>query len=197
MIEPGDTAVESANAPEREANTFGAYIRSVRERANASAHALAKRIGVSLAHYVRVELNRKAPVTPDRWGPLLDLGAAPETLHALKAAYWNERAGRTSGRPTPQDRASVPSGYPRSSTWEKLRWEDDDWCWYAVAHHPDGLSQDQISQLTGWSPHRVDQLEKSALAKLRNRAGAREALECLELLHHHRDRMLHVALGAG
>jgi hypothetical protein len=194
VIGLSDTVVE-ATSPEPQETTFGVYVRALRQRAQVPAPAFARQIGVSLPHYVRVELNRKAPFTPDRWTPLLELGAEPETLHALTDAYWKARAGRTMGRPTGQDRLSVSAGHPRSSTWENLRWEKDDWCWYVVAHHPDGLTQDQVSELTGWSPHRVDQLERSALAKLGKRQGAREALECLELLYQHRDGMWRAALG--
>jgi transcriptional regulator with XRE-family HTH domain len=195
VIEATDAAAGPCSFAASEPRTFGAYIRALRERAGVIVPALARRMEVSSSYYVRVELNRKAPFTQDKWAPLLELGAAPERLHHLSMVYWDERAGRTRGRPTPQDRARVPPGHARSTTWEKLQWDDDDWCWYAVAHHPEGLTQDQISQLTGWTPHRVDQLEKSALEKLRKRKGAREALECLELLHQHRERILHVALG--
>jgi hypothetical protein len=195
VSESGDTATESANPSVEEATTFGAYIHAMRQRADVSAPVLAERIGIGLPHYVRVELNRKAPFSPDKWPALIELGAELEKLHALTAAYWEVRGGRTSGRRRDKGRLTVPAGHPRSSSWEGLPWEEDDWCWYAVAHHPDGLSQDQIAALTGWSQQRVDEIEKSALAKLRKGKGAREALECLELLLQHRDRTLHVSLG--
>jgi transcriptional regulator with XRE-family HTH domain len=194
VLETGDATLESRPLTVSEPVTFGSYVRSLRERAGLITPTMARSMGVGVPHYVRIEANRKAPFPPHKWAPLLELGADEEQLHALSAAYWKSRGGRTSGRRLDNDRMAVPPGHPRSVTWDKLPWEQDDWCWYAVAHHADGLAQDQVAALTGWSVHRVDQLEKSALAKLRNRRGAREALECLELLHQHRDQMLQVAL---
>jgi transcriptional regulator with XRE-family HTH domain len=187
-----DTAPE-AMQPSEEC-TFGSYLRAMRRRAKMSAPTLAKQLVVSLSYYVRVEQGTRAPFGEDRWESLLAIGADAEQLRALSVDYWADRAGRTTGRPTAQDRLCVPPGQPRSSTWEELDWEDDDWCWFVVAHHPDGLTHDQISALTGWSPNHVDQLERSALAKLARHKEALEALGCLELLHQHRDGMWNAAL---
>lgn len=176
--------------------TFGNYVRQLRSLKKLHAQELAARIGVSAAYVARVELGYRAPFCREHWAALVALGADARVLEVLSDAYIEERAGRTAGRPTREEKTRVPDGAPRSSTWEDLPWEEDDWCWYAVAHHPDGLSRDQIAVLTGWSAKRVEDLEQSALAKLARDKDAREALESLKLLHSHRDGMLHAAMNA-
>jgi len=46
-------------------------------------------------------------------------------------------------------------------------WEEDDRCWYVVAHHPGGLTLRQIGDIVGLTRERVRQIEAMALHKLR------------------------------
>jgi hypothetical protein len=137
---------------------------------------MAERVGVSSSHYNRIELNEKAPLDSTRWGPLIDIGANATTLAALEQKYRAKRKPR--GRP----RAAVtraPPGQPGSRTWDTLPWEKDDWCWYAVACHPDGLTLEQVGALMGCMPERIRRIELDALAKL---ALAPEAVEAMEVI---------------
>jgi transcriptional regulator with XRE-family HTH domain len=174
--------------------SFGSYVRRLRRSAGVLSGDMAQRVGVSAAHYARVELGSKAPLGPDAWQAFIALGAEAAVLQALTDQYRAERAGRTTGRPSRAEREAFPAGHPRSSTWEDLAWGDDDWCWYAVAHHPDGLSQEEVALLTGWSPARVHAVEESALRKLRKNPLARELFETVLFMHQHRDEMRHAAL---
>jgi hypothetical protein len=174
--------------------SFGSYVRRLRRSAGILSGDMARRLGISGAHYARVELGSKAPLAPDGWGPFVTIGAEEAVLRNLVDQYRAERAGRTAGRPSRAERETFPPGHPRSSSWEDLAWEEDDWCWYAVAHHPDGLSQEEVALLTGWSPARVRAVEESALCKLREDPLARELFESVLLMHQHRDEMRNAAL---
>ena len=47
-------------------------------------------------------------------------------------------------------------------------WEEDDRCWYVVAHHPNGITLDDCASLMNISRERVRQIEAEALGKLRD-----------------------------
>ena len=57
---------------------------------------------------------------------------------------------------------------------------DDDWAWYVVHSHPEGLTLEQIGDLYGLSRERVRQIEEDAVRKI-NRQPKRKA-EILDML---------------
>lgn len=65
------------------------------------------------------------------------------------------------------ERVAIPAGHPSSASWDRDPWDDDDYAWYVVAHHPDGLSLEQVAALMGVTDERVRQIEQEAFAKLR------------------------------
>jgi len=169
----------SSPAIAHEPMTFGSYIRERRQRAGLTMSDLATRVGVSSSHYGRVEVGEKAPLPQDRWHPLLQLGADASVLRRLADDY--RRARRDGRRPRAKSqRDAVAPGLPGSSSWDKLPWEDDDWCWYAVACHPGGLTIEEVAALTGLSSERVRQIEQEALAKLAVEPSAVEAMEVID-----------------
>jgi transcriptional regulator with XRE-family HTH domain len=197
MLDPSPcVAADTAGAPPAldSDRSFGSYVRRLRRAAGILSGDMARRLGISGAHYASVELGSKAPLALDAWGPFIAIGAEEAVLRGLVDQYRAERAGRTTGRPSRAERETFPPGHPRSSSWEDLTWEDDDWCWYAVAHQPDGLSQEEVALLTGWSAARVRAVEESSLRKLRENPLAREHFESLLFLHQHCDEMRHVTL---
>jgi transcriptional regulator with XRE-family HTH domain len=147
--------------------TFGGYIRELREHAGLSLRKAAARLLVTKSHYAHVELGTRAPFGPERWGGLAQLGADPALLESLRNRYWDAR--RLARPPARDERARVPPGHPGSASWEELPWEDDDWSWYVVAHHPDGLTTEQVGDVMGISAERVRQIEAHALATMRER----------------------------
>ncbi len=64
-------------------------------------------------------------------------------------------------------RVAVPAGHPTSASWDRDPWDEDDHAWYVVAHHPDGLSLEQVAALMGVTDERVRQIEQEAFAKIR------------------------------
>lgn len=163
----------------QDTHSFGKYIRALRQHAALKLTEMASLCGVSPSHYGRIESGDKAPIDPTRWASLMDIGADRRLLEDLLAEYKRDRrAARRSRRKAERD--AVPPGKPGSSSWEDLSWEDDDWCWYAVSCHPDGLTIEEIGALTGLSAERVRQIEIEALAKLEVEVGAVEAMEVIE-----------------
>lgn len=65
-------------------------------------------------------------------------------------------------------------------------WEDDDRCWYVVAHHPEGLSHREIAELMDVSINTVMNIERAALEKLRA-SGALSRDDLAELLGTHEE----------
>jgi transcriptional regulator with XRE-family HTH domain len=185
------TEAPTTNEPELR---FGSYVRRLRRAAGVRPVELAKRMGVDDWHWARVESGSRPPTPPSTWGALLDIGADEHELRVLAERYWAERAGRRRGRRADTERGTFAPGHPHSSTWDDLPWEEDDWCWYVVTHQPDGLSQEEVALLTGWSHAKVRSIEESALAKLRRDPDARELFESLLLACQERDLMLHAAL---
>jgi len=93
------------------------------------------------------------------------------------------------------DRAMNPARLPRGWNGPRIRAEpvreemrdaqhtpyaEDDWAWYVVQAHPDGLTLDQIGELYGLSRERVRQIEEDAVRKI-NRQPKRK-VEILEML---------------
>jgi len=68
-----------------------------------------------------------------------------------------------------------------TSWWPELDhpWEDDPRAQYVVAHHPDGITLDEVGLLLGVTRERVRQIEESALRKLKNQHGSREVVAFL------------------
>jgi transcriptional regulator with XRE-family HTH domain len=169
-------------APSTALQTFGSYIRSVRLRIGVESKEMAERIGVDPAHYVRVELGRKKPFSPERWAPFIAIGADLRVLHSLFLRHGADGAVRSRGKPSRVSRRQIAPGRPGSASWEDLSWNDDDWCWYAVQNHPDGLSNEEVSLLTGWTCTVVEEIEQSALAKLSVLSESCDAFDMLETL---------------
>lgn len=173
-----------------EPKTFGMYVRRIRLRGGLTSQEMADRLEVCMPHYVRVELGRKAPPLPEKWGPFVAIGADAEVLRTLYDRFY-EGGGRRKHKLSDSAKRDIAAGHPSSSSWTDLTWEEDDWCWYAVENHPEGLSQDQISALTGWAPSTVEAIELSALRKLKRKPEAREAFESLLLLLQCKERASH------
>jgi len=81
-------------------------------------------------------------------------------------------------------RSLFPGDLARSkdlSWWPELDhpWEDDPRAKYVVAHHPDGITLDEIGLLLGVTRERVRQIVESALRKLKNQPGSREVVAFL------------------
>lgn len=95
---------------------------------------------------------------------------ATRCLWQRRKLGWDEERAMT----TPMDRGASrrkTGGIDAHTTWE-----DDDECWYYVAHHPGGLTHEQIGEaLGGLSRQRVQIIERDALHTL----GAALALEGL------------------
>jgi len=160
-------------------SSFGACIRALRKRAGLSLTEMAGRVGLSVSHYHRIELDKKAPLASPRWEPLLAVGADMSTLVAL--ANQSRTRRRAQRRPRCHaGRVTIAPGVPGSATWDEQSWEDDDACWYAVTCHPDGLTVEQIAALTGYSAERVRQIEVEALAKLATEPEAVEGMEAID-----------------
>jgi hypothetical protein len=159
------------------ASSFGAYVRAVRTRAGVGLTEMASRVGVSLGHYYRIEFDEKAPLDSTRWGPLIEMGADAAALARFEQRDRAKRKPR--GRPRSRV-AGVSPGEPGSPSWDTLSWEQDDWCWYAVTCHPNGLSLEQVGALLGCGPELVRKIELEALAKLALEPGAVEAMEIVD-----------------
>jgi len=159
--------------------SFGACIRTLRQRAGLSLTQMAARVGLSISHYHRIEFDEKAPLTSTRWDPLLAIGADASILARLEhQARTRHRAQRRPRRHA--ERMAIAPGVPGSASWDELSWEEDDACWYAVARHPHGLTIEQVAALTGYTAERVRQVEMEALAKLATEPAAVEAMEVID-----------------
>lgn len=60
---------------------------------------------------------------------------------------------------------SVPAGHPGSWSWGAIPYDDDDHAWYVDAHHPEGLSLQEVAAVLGVSTERASQIEISAMRK--------------------------------
>lgn len=60
---------------------------------------------------------------------------------------------------------SVPIGHPGSWSWDVIDYDDDDHAWYVDAHHPEGVSLQDVAAVLGVSTERASQIEISAMRK--------------------------------
>ncbi len=70
----------------------------------------------------------------------------------------------------------------------ELPYSQDDWSWYVVESHPNGLVLDEIAQLLGVSRERIRQIEEQAIAKLKRALGADVPMLLSELTRARDDR---------
>ena len=170
-----------ADASERRETfeTFGSYARALRERADMAIAHMATRMGLSASHYNRIELGEKAPLASTRWSALVEVGADPHVLEMFAHKFRTEREERKRSR-FRREREAVTPGHPGSSSWDELPWEEDDWCWYAIACHPHGMTTEEVAALTGCTAERIRQIELEALKKLAVEPAAVEAMEVID-----------------
>lgn len=93
------------------------------------------------------------------------------TPHEAVTKPWAAHAGK-------RKRGARPSAEPILPDLH-VPWEESDWSWYVVAHHPNGLTLDEIGQLMGITRERVRQIEQKAFGKLLRNKEAREVLRDL------------------
>ena len=67
--------------------SFGSYVRSLRQSAHLSQRALAERLGVSFPYLCHVEHGERPPLVPARWPVLIEIGADYDILLSLATAW--------------------------------------------------------------------------------------------------------------
>lgn len=119
-------------------------------------------------------------------------GLSRSLIRARKRNGWTDEEAVTVPDNTRHAGLRLPAGHPESVSWTRDAWEDDDHAWYVVAHHPEGLTLEQIGAVMGLSDERVRQIVEEALEKLRQlaeiraemlaRKGECESMELSDLL---------------
>lgn len=108
---------------------------------------------------------RGVSMTVSQWSKAT--GLTRSLIRARKRKGFSDVDAVTIPAMTRHSRLGIPDGHPDSVNWDRDEWENDDYAWYVVQHHPEGLSLEQIGAVMGLSDERVRQIIEEALDKLR------------------------------